>query len=53
MAVFQSLATVQSPDYPLFYGDDTHCRWVIYVREGYVVKVSGLEGHGQGVRLAW
>ncbi|XP_058252419.1 ovochymase-2 [Hemibagrus wyckioides] len=53
VALFQSLATVQSPDYPLFYGDDTHCRWVIYVREGYVVKVSGLEGHGQGVRLAW
>ncbi|KAG7329586.1 hypothetical protein KOW79_007760 [Hemibagrus wyckioides] len=40
VALFQSLATVQSPDYPLFYGDDTHCRWVIYVREGYVVKLD-------------
>ncbi|KAK3535608.1 hypothetical protein QTP70_017801, partial [Hemibagrus guttatus] len=40
VALFQSLATMQSPDYPLFYGDDTHCRWVIYVREGYVVKLD-------------
>ncbi|XP_047658032.1 ovochymase-2 isoform X2 [Tachysurus fulvidraco] len=40
VALFQSLATVQSPNYPRSYGDDTHCRWVIYVREGYVVKLD-------------
>ncbi|XP_060741781.1 ovochymase-2 [Tachysurus vachellii] len=40
VALFQSLETVQSPNYPRSYGDDTHCRWVIYVREGYVVKLD-------------
>ncbi|KAB5571577.1 hypothetical protein PHYPO_G00226640 [Pangasianodon hypophthalmus] len=40
VALFQSPAALQSPDYPRSYGDDTHCRWVIYVPEGYVVKLA-------------
>lgn len=52
VALVQSPAAVQSPDYPRSYGDDTYCRWVIYVPEGYVAKVTRPEGHGQDVRLA-
>lgn len=52
VALVQSPLAMQSPDYPRSYGDNNHCRWVIYVPEGYVVKVTGLEGHGLDVRLA-
>ncbi|TSQ92663.1 Ovochymase-2 [Bagarius yarrelli] len=40
VALFQPPAALQSPDYPQSYGDDIHCRWVIYVPEGYVVKLD-------------
>ncbi|XP_017330295.1 ovochymase-2 isoform X1 [Ictalurus punctatus] len=40
VALFQSPVAMQSPEYPRSYGDDTHCRWVIYVPEGYVVKLD-------------
>ncbi|KAF7707655.1 hypothetical protein HF521_018873 [Silurus meridionalis] len=38
-----SPAVLQSPDYPRSYSDDTHCRWVIYVPEGYVVKLDFID----------
>ncbi|XP_076878260.1 ovochymase-2 isoform X2 [Brachyhypopomus gauderio] len=39
VALFQSQRAVRSPNYPQPYSNNTHCRWVVYAPEGYVVKL--------------